>query len=182
MSIAHTLFVLTAVAVVGCESPQDKATDADEARRAADQQEAEIFQATDQKAFEVQQKANDDIARLAREGAKKIGEAEMGADRRDNEATQALWHARDQARADSARKLDGLDHDVAELRPRLEKALSTAAATTIVQDLQAKSATLRMRILDLDQCSAGDLESIKTSIHTGFADLEQALADAKKRV
>jgi t-SNARE complex subunit (syntaxin) len=106
----------------------------------------------------------------------------MAADRRDNDATQALWQAREQAHADATRKLDGLDHDVAELRPKLEKALSTDAASTAVQDLQAKAAAVRKRILDLDQCSADDFESIRRSIHTGLADLEQALADAKKRV
>jgi len=181
MSIANTLFVLAVVAVVGCESPEDKARDAEEARRVANQRVAQITQTTEQKAFEVQQKANGDVARLAREGEKKIGEAEMGADRRDNDATQALWQARNQARAESARKLDGLDHDVAELRPRLEKVLSTAAATTVIQDLEAKAAVVRRNILGLDQCSADDLESVKKSIHTGFADLEQALANAKKR-
>ncbi len=182
MSIAHTLFVLAAVALVGCESPQEKATDADQARRAADQKEAQITQTAEQRANEVQQKANDDIARVAREAEKKVGETEMGADRKDNEATQALLQAREQARSDSARKIDGLDHDVAELRPRLEKTLAPDAASSVVQDLQARSAALRRTILGLDQCSAADLESVKRSIHDGFTDLEQALAAAKKRV
>jgi hypothetical protein len=181
MSIAYTLFVLAAVAVVGCESPQQKATDADQARLAADQKEAQITLTAEQKASAVQQKANDDIAHVAREAEKKIGEVEMGADRKDNDATQALWLAREDARTSSARKIDGLDHDVAELRAKLEKTLSPAAVTTVVQELHAKAAAVRKTILDLDQCSAADLESVKQSIHTAFADLEHALADAKKR-
>jgi len=181
MSIAQTLFVLAAVALVGCESPQDKAKDADEARRVADQKVTQIADTTVDKALDVQLKANDDVARLARNAEKKMGEAELTADRKDNEASQALWQARNQASADSARKLDGLDVDVAALRPKLEKALSTTEATGVLEGLQAKSAVVRMSIRDLDHCSADDLESIKRSIHAGFTDLEQALAAAKKR-
>jgi hypothetical protein len=182
MSNAHTLFVLAVVAVVGCDSPQDKAKDAEEARRAADQQVAQVTQTTERKELEIQQKADDDVGRLDRESAKRIGEADLGADRKANDATEALWRAREQAHADSSNKLDGLDHDVAELQAQLEKKLSPAAAATVVHELQAKAAALRRSIHDLEHCDADDLESVKRSIHTGFDDLEQALADAKNRV
>ena len=182
MSSLHTLFVLAVVAVVGCESPQEKNKDAEEARQAADRRVAEVTQATEQKEIEVQQKADQDMAGVALDGEKKIVAAKMGADRKANDATEALWQARDQARADSSRRLDGLDQDVAAIRIELVKKLSTGAATIVGNRLQEKAAALRKRILDLDQCSADDLEPIKRSIHTGFDDLEQALADAKKLV
>lgn len=178
---AHILFVLAAVAVVGCESPQDKNRDAEEARQAADQKVAQVTETTEQKELEVQQKAAADMARLERQGAKEIGEAENGADRRANDATEALWRAREQARADSSNKLDGLDQEVVHLRSKLEKKLTMADAEAVVQELQVKVAALRRSILDLDRCTADDLESAKSSIKTSFDDLEQALADAKKR-
>ncbi len=182
MSSSHTLFVLAIVAVVGCESPQEKNKDAEEARQAANRRVAEVTQATNQKEIEVRQKADQDMAGVAIEGEKKIVAAEMGADRKADEATEALWHAREQARADSSRKLDGLDQDVAAVRLKLAKKLTTAAATIVGDGLQGKADAVRKRILDLDQCSADDLEPIKKSIHTGFDDLEQALADANKLV
>jgi hypothetical protein len=181
MSSMHMLFALAAVAVVGCESPQDKARIADEARVAADQKVAQVVEATEQKENAVQQKADQDLARLQRERAEKIGEAEMGADRKANEATRSLWVARDQARVDSSTKLDGLDHDILDLRSKLEKKLSTTKAATVVSGLQAKAAALRTSIADLDHGSADDLELVKRSMKTGFDDLEQALADARKR-
>ena len=182
MSSSHTLFVLAIVAVVGCESPQEKNKDAEEARQAADQRVAQVTRTTEQKEIEVRQKADQDMAGVAIEGEKKIVAAKMGADRKADEATEALWHAREQARADSSRKLDGLDQDVAAVRLELVKKLSTAAATSVGDGLSARAAAIRKRILDLDQCSIDDLEPIKRSIHTGFDDLEQALADAKKLV
>ncbi len=178
----HPSNVVMLIGILGCESPQDKATDADNARREADQKEVAITRATEQKAAEVQQKASDDIARIAHDAEKKIGETELAADRTDNEATQALWRAREQARADSGRKIDDLDHDVATVRAGLEKALAPSEAAVVVHDLQARTAAIRKNILALDQCTAADFESVKRSIHTGFTDLEQALADAKKRV
>ena len=183
MSIASSWFILAAaVAVAGCESPEGKAREAAEAQRAADQNVVQVIQTTEEKAVLVQQKADEDIARLVHQADQKIGEAERRADRKDNDATQALWLARDEAREDSARKLDGLDHDVAALRPRLEKTLSSAVATSVEQDLEAKTTALRKSIRALDQSNADDLDSLKKSIHAGFADLAQALAEAKKRV
>ena len=193
MSRALTLFVLAAVAVVGCESPQDKARDADEAKQAADQKVVEINRATDQKEDQVaramerteiavERKATDDVARIARDGERKVVEAKLGADRKANDATEALLQARERARVDASHKLDGLDSDVANLRPRLEEKLSSAAAATVEQELEAKTAAVRRGIHDLDACSADDLESVKRSVSTALDDLEHALADAKQRL
>jgi hypothetical protein len=193
MSKAHILFVLGVVAVVGCESPQDKARDADEARKAADQKVVQINRATDQKVdqvaraterteISVERRATDDVARIARDGETKVIEAKLGADRKANDATEALLRAREQARVDASHKLDGLDSDVADLRPRLEEKLSSAAAATVEQELEAKTGVVRRNIHDLDACSADDLESVKRSTSAALDDLEQALAGAKKRL
>ena len=181
MSSKHALFASAVMAVVGCDTPGDKARVAHEARMAADQKVADIVETAERKEHAVQEKANQDEAQIRREAKKKIGEADLGADRRANEATQALWAAREQARAGSSTRLDGLDRDILALKAPLEKKLSTAGAATVVQELQGKAAAVRKSIADLDQCSADDLESVKRSIKTGFDDLDLALADAKKR-
>jgi hypothetical protein len=108
--------------------------------------------------------------------------SKLGADRKANDATEALLRAREQARADASRKLDGLHSDVADLRPRLEEKLSSAAAATVEQDLEAKTGAVRRSIHDLDACSADDLESVKRSVGTALDDLEHALAGAKQRL
>jgi hypothetical protein len=182
MSSAHTLFFLAAVAVVGCESPQDKAREANAARISADQKVVQVVQAEQLKENAIQQEADREVARLRSERATKIGEAEMGADRKDNEATRALWVERDQVRADSSTKLDGLDQEINDLRPKLETKLSMTGAAPVVADLQAKAAAVRKNIVDLDGCTADQLEVVKRSIQTGFSDLDRALEDAKKRV
>jgi hypothetical protein len=193
MSRSLTLFVLAAVAVVGCESPQDKARDADQARQAADQKVVEINRATDQKEDQVvrateqkevaaEQKGTDDVTRIARDGERKVVEAKLGADRKANDATEALLRAREQARADASRKLDGLDSDVADLRPRLEETLSSSAAATVEQDLEAKTGAARKSIHDLDACSADDLDAVKRSVSAALDDLEHAIGGAKQRL
>jgi len=179
---ARTLFVVATVAVLGCDSPQDKAKEAEAARHTADQKVAEVTQNTERKEAEVQQRAAEEVARLEREGAKKVGEAEDRANQKADKATEALWQARDKARLDSSKKLDGLDHEVAELRPRLEKKLPSATAAAVVQDLQAKEAAVRESIRDLDQANADNLESLKKSISARLDVFEHALSDARKRV
>jgi chromosome segregation ATPase len=176
-----TLFVLAALAIAGCESPQDKTRDAERARQAADTKIDAVNQTKEEKVLAVEHKAAAEVARLEREGAKQIGEADLAADRKDNEATEALWRARSRARADASHKLDGLDRDVAELRARLEKTPSTTAAGSAVPELQAKVAALRTSIRELEHCTAAELESIEGRIKTGFDDLEQALAAARTR-
>ena len=142
----------------------------------------QVARATERKEIGVERKATEDVARLARDGERKVVEAKLGADRMANDATEALLRAREKARVDASKKLDGLDSDVADLRPRLEEKLSATAAATVEQELEAKTGAVRRSIHDLDACSADDLNSVKASISTALDDLEHAIADAKKRL
>jgi hypothetical protein len=182
MSTVEKLVILGALALVGCDSPQAKAREAEIARQAADKSVAQIAEATERKEANVQRKATNEIARVASDGEDRIVDAKMRADRKESEATQALWQAREEARGVASRRLDRVDRDLAALRPTLEKRLSTAGAASVVSDIDTRAAALRTRVLELDHCGVDELASIKDAISAGLDELERALADAKKRV
>lgn len=181
MSKVPALFLLMAAALAACESPQDKTVNAEEARHAADQKVAEVTQATQQKEAEIQRKAAEETDRVAREGAKKVGEAEGVARGKEAEASEALWKARGQARDASSAKLVRLDKEILDLRPRLEKSLQSTDATATLANLRTKAAAVKSSIDDLDRSTVDNLEAAKKTIDARFDDLEQAISSAKKR-
>jgi hypothetical protein len=182
MSSKQALLILAALACASCESPQAKAKDAEVARQVAEERVAQLTLATEQKEAEVQRRANLDISGIASVGERKIAETRMAADRREGEATEALWQARNQARAEATRRVDGADTDLAALRTKLESKLSMVEVTTVVRDVEAQTAAVRRSIRDLDQCTADDLDAIKASIDAGLRDVDLALDAATKRL
>jgi hypothetical protein len=178
---APTLLLVFMVGGVGCESPQQKEDDANAARIAADQRVTQVVQAERDKDVLIQQAADRKMVRVQRESEKQIGEANLEADRKANDAVQALWVARDQIRADASTRLDGAEHALGDLRPKLEARLSPADSANLVTNLQTRIAILRQSVADVAQCSADGLDSAKRSIEAGLRNLDRAIDDAKKR-
>jgi hypothetical protein len=179
---ARTLFILAAAVLCGCESPREKTADAEEARHAADQKIAEVNQTTEQKEAEVQRKAAEEIARIERQGAVKVEQVEGVANRKADEANDALWKARAKARDGSAKRLEGFDQQILDLQTKLEKRLSASELATVMGSLRAKATAARQSILDLERSTADNLDAMSKGVDARLDELEHAIADAKKRV
>jgi hypothetical protein len=185
MMNARTLFAAATVtlAVMGCSSPEDKMREAEQARIEADKKVAQATQDANQKAAEIQKKAADDTARVALEGAKKIDAADSAANQKVADATDAFLKARADVQSAAAKKLESLDKDVIDLRAKLEKKVSKTEADKVIADLKAKSEAVRKsNEADLASSTAASFDLVKKTIDARLSDLDQAIADVKKRV
>ncbi len=171
-----------ALTLAACNSPEDKMKEAEAARIEADKKIAEVAADTNKKAAEVQQKAADDTAKLAQDGAKKIDAVDAVAEKKMAEAGDALMKARADLRDATTKKLDTLDKDVVELRAKLEKKTSKAESDKVIADLKARSeAARKSNAADIDAATTTTFETVKKTIERRMADLDQAVTDVKKR-
>lgn len=181
-TIARALPVLVALALAGCASEQDKAVTAQQDSQDADQKMADVSKETWQQYAEVQRKAAEDSDRIAREGAKKMGEAGSAANTKAVEAVEALLKARADVRESTSLKLDGFDKAVIDLRPNIEKSLSRSDALAAKKGLRRTSEAVRTSIAQLNGSTLETLNATKKSIEARLAEFEAAIADLKKRV
>lgn len=179
----RSILIGAALTLAACNSPEDKLKEAEAARIEADKKVAEIAADTSKKAAEIKQKAADETARLAQEGGKKVDAIDDAANKKVAEASDVLVKARTDLKEAMAKKLDGLDKDVVELRAKLEKKTSKAESDKVIQDLKTRSEAVRKsNVADLEASTAATFEVVKKAIEARIADLDKAIADVKKRV
>ena len=182
MLTARIFPVLVALPLLACNSAEDKAKEADQARLEAERKVAEATQDTKQKEAEAQRKADAEKGRIAAEGARKLDDANDQANQKIDAAAVALVKARADVRDSTSKKLEDLDKQVVELRTKLDSKLPKATVETIERNLKAQSDSVRKSISDLDTTSADGIDSMKKTIEARLADYDKAIADAKKRV
>lgn len=180
--ISRVLPALVALAFGGCASAQDKAVTAEQASQDADQKMSEISMDTWQQEVDVQKKAAAESDRIAREGAKKMGEAGTASNQKAVEAVEALLKARGDVRDATSLRLDGFDKAVIDLRANIDKNLSKANAVVAKRGLRMKSEVVRKTIAELNASTIDTLAATKGRIDAQLVEFEAAIADMKKRV
>jgi ABC-type transporter Mla subunit MlaD len=98
------------------------------------------------------------------------------------EAQAELLKAREDVRASTTRKIEGLEKDVAELRARAEKKLSKDEVDSMVRELQDKSEAVRRSLRDLDAATSTNLDQVKKGVDKRVQELDRAIQEAKRRV
>ncbi|MGK4001593.1 hypothetical protein WMF31_03135 [Sorangium sp. So ce1036] len=170
--------LITASALVGCNSARDEKALAEHAQNEVKEEAAAARNQLDS----MEKKTAASSGARANEVVEELREAKAEARQASAEADAALARARADTRSAVESTLRERMKTVAELQRKIEKKLPKPEADRLVKDLTERATAVQESLDEIDRAEAITLEAAKRTAEQRLQELDQALDQARERV